>query len=88
MFAPPEAIKRGPMPSEQLAELLGGKITWAKANPMIRSWAAFYIHQAARQIIGMTTTEKRRIALDKLPGTIRPQVETEIKRLWPIRNRL
>lgn len=76
------------MPSAQIAELLSGKITWDDAPSSIRSWAAFYIHDAALQVMRLSSAEKRRTALDKLPDAIRPKVEQEIKRLWPIRHQL
>lgn len=74
--------KRGPWPSEQLAVYLGGK----DSNPSaaIRSWSAFFIHDAAVQVCRFDTIEKRRIALGKLPAAIRPLVETEIKRIWKL----
>jgi len=76
------------MPSAKLADLLNGKIAWLDAEPSIRSWAAFYILDAARTIIGMAGQDQRRKALGTLPATIRPVIETEIQRLWPIRNTL
>lgn len=84
LFAP----KRPIMPSQRLQELLTGRIAWDDEDASIRSWAAFYIHDAALQVIRLSSTEKRRTALDKLPDTIRPKVEQEIKRLWPIRSQL
>ena len=77
--------ENAPLPSVKLAALLSGKVTWADAEPSIRSWATFHIFDAARKIIRMDGPEKRRMALGKIPGTIRPFVETEIKRLWPMR---
>jgi len=68
-------------PSEQLAAYLKGESGGASA---IRSWAQFYIHDAAKQICGMATIEKRRTALEKIPVTIRLDVQDEIKRIWPL----
>jgi hypothetical protein len=86
LFAPKEE-PRGQWPSEQLNELLGGKIAWDRAPPAIRSWSAFFIYEAAQQLIKMPDKEKRRIALGKIPSTIRHVVEDEVKRLWPSRTR-
>lgn len=88
LFEAAQAMPRGKWPTEQLHELLSGHIAWDKAAPAIRSWAAFFIHDAARQLVKMPDKEKRRMALGKIPGTIRPHVELEVKRIWPIRDRL
>lgn len=82
LFAHAKTVAVGLWPSEQLAAYLGGKD--ASPSPAIRSWAQFYVHEAAKQICGMDTKEKRRIALGKIPDTIRPDVEAEIKRIWPL----
>ena len=88
LFEAAQAMPRGKWPTEQLHELLNGHIAWDKAAPAIRSWAAFFIFDAARQLVKMPDKEKRRIALGKIPGTIRPHVEKEVKRIWPIRDSL
>jgi hypothetical protein len=75
-------------PSKQLADLLSGKIDPKDANPNILPSAQFAIWQAATQICGMGTKEQRQKALTKIPETIRPFVEREIKRIWPNRNNL
>ena len=82
LFAPAKPVAVGLWPSEQLAAYLGGKDT--SPSPAIRSWAQFYVHEAAKQICGMDTKEKRRIVLGKIPDAIRPDVEAEIKRIWPL----
>lgn len=69
-------------PSEQLHALLTGAIEWNDAPEAIRSWARFYVYQAARQILDMPTKGERRNALVRIPARVRPHVETEIKRLW------
>lgn len=82
LFAPAKPIVAGMWPSDQLAAYLGGKDV--SPSPAIRSWAQFYVHKAAKQICGMGTVEKRRTALGKIPDAIRPDVEAEIKRIWPL----
>lgn len=81
LFAPAEPVRRGPWPSEQLAAYLNGE---SAGTPAIRSWAQFYIHDAAKQICGMASIEKRRTALGKIPVTIRLDVQQEIRRIWPL----
>jgi hypothetical protein len=68
--------------SKHLDDLLTGKVTPENADPRIMKWAEFAIWQAACEILTLTTVGDRRIALDKIPGTIRPYVEREIKRMW------
>lgn len=76
------------MPSVKLENLLMGRTAWDEADDSIRSWASFHIYEAARLIIGMPEIENRRTALGKIPAAIRPYVEAEIRRLWPIRDSL
>lgn len=82
LFAPAKLVVAGLWPSQQLAAYLGGEDS--DPSPAIRSWAQFYVHEAAKQICGMGTVEKRRTALGKIPDAIRPDVEAEIKRIWPL----
>lgn len=69
------------MPSFQLAELLTGKVNWDDAQPAIRSWARFHIHDAAKQLRAMRTVAQRKAGLNKLPPQIRVMVEAEMRRL-------
>lgn len=82
LFKAPEPTRRGLWPSEQLASYLSGESVGTDA---IRSWAAFEIWQAAQQICGMATLEKRRTALEKIPVTIRPIVKDDMRRIWASR---
>jgi len=56
-----------------------------EAPASIQSWAQFPIFQAANEIVQMADVDTRRQALDKIPARIRPLVEAEVKRLWPMR---
>lgn len=78
LFGPPKEV----LPSKQLALMLSGKQNWDDAPASIQSWGRYYIHEAAVQIMRLDTIEKRRTALGKLPDTIRPKVELEVRRLW------
>ena len=82
MFRAPEATKRGPWPSEQLATYLSGQ---GGANPAIKSWASLEIWKAAEQICAMPTLEKRRTALEKIPVVIRLDVKDQMRRIWAAR---
>ena len=83
LFAPaPRPVIRGKWPTEQLHDLLTGLIAWNDASPAIQSWAVFYIHEAAVEILALPDKEKRRAALNSLPAHIRPRVEMEARRLF------
>lgn len=68
-------------PSAKLDDLLMGRTAWEDADPAIRSWAAFFIFDAAKTIL-KAPKEKRRGMLGKIPALIRPRVEDEIRRLF------
>ena len=85
LFLAASGVAPGKWPSEQLNDLLTGKVKWDEAQPAIRSWASFYIYDAAKQLALMPDKEKRRMALGKIPSAIRPHVEKEVKRIWPMR---
>ena len=71
-----------PRPSEQLEDLLRGKIAWDDAPQSIRSWAQLQIYQAAKQIAAAPDKGTRRNMLGRVPAPIRPRVENEVKRQW------
>ena len=69
-------------PSVKLRDLLSGRATWDDADPAIRSMARLQIFGAATMICAAKTRPERVQMLAKIPQTIRPQVEAEVKRLW------
>lgn len=69
-------------PSAQLEDLMMGHVAWEEAQPGIRSWAGRFIYDAACQIIAAPDKATRRRMLGRIPATVRPQVEAEVKRLW------
>tara|TARA_R110000822_G_scaffold229393_1_gene361639 strand:+ start:865 stop:1116 length:252 start_codon:yes stop_codon:yes gene_type:complete len=75
-------IKR---PSEQLEDLLMGRVAWDDAPASIRSWARLPIFDAAQTILAAPDKGTRRNMLGKIPAPIRPRVEAEVKRLWGLR---
>lgn len=69
-------------PSLILRRVLMGELPMRDAPDSIQSWARFPIYQAAKQIIAVKELGNRRNMLGKIPATVRPYVEAEIKRLW------
>ena len=65
----------------RLANLLNGHTPWDEADASVQSWARFYVHQAA---VRVCSQEDRQAALASLPDFIRPRVETEARRIWPL----
>lgn len=80
-----DEIKR---PSQWLAQVLSGQIKMENAPASIQSWARFEIYQGAREVVRMGLVEDRRAAMAKIPPSIRPYVEAEVKRIWPQRHDL
>lgn len=78
----PKDVER---PSDQLAALLSGTVEWDDAPAAIRSWARFEIYKAAKQIVAAPDKGARRNMLGRIPKSVRPHVESEVKRLWVLR---
>ena len=74
-------------PSVKLAALLAGKVSWDDADDAIRSMARLPIHNAAVMIRDEPSRQRRATMLAKIPATIRPQVETRVKEIWPGRKK-
>ena len=79
----PKIIK---LPSQQLDDLLSGKVAFADAPPAIQSWARFSIYQGAVSLMRIKDKEKRNAALQKVPASLRDLVRAEVVRLWGIRD--
>jgi len=69
-------------PSEELADLMYGRLAWGDAPDAIRSWARKGIYDAAKQIIAAPDKGTRRNMLGRVPLHMRGMVEDEVKRLW------
>jgi hypothetical protein len=69
-------------PSEQLDDLMRGKVAWNDAPEAIRSWAQIVIHDAAKQIIAAPDKGTRRNMLGRVPAHFRNMVKAEVDRLW------
>lgn len=77
------------LPSQKLRDLLSGATEWEDADASIQSWARFYIYEAAFDIARLPKKEARKASLENLPGFVRPRVEAELLRIWPlVRHRL
>ena len=72
-------------PSEQLADLMMGRTSWADSPAAIRSWAKRFIYDAAKQILAAEKSQ-RKTMIGRVPPHMRGMVEAEIKRLWAIRS--
>lgn len=68
-------------PSKKLADLLNGVTPWDQADESIRSWAQYYIYDAAKQCMAGKNRDDRIKRFSKLPPHIRPRVSAEIRRL-------
>lgn len=75
-----------PRPSAQLRDLLTGKIAWDAAPMPIISMARFHIYQAAVTIVAAPDKGSRRNMIGKIPASVRPHVEAEVKRIWALRH--
>lgn len=73
-------------PSEQLFELLSGKVSWPDAPEAVRSWAQLFIYQGAVQVLAIEGKGNRRNALGRIPAAVRPFIEAEALRLWRARS--
>ncbi len=74
-------------PSEQLADLMMGRVTWNNAPEAIRSWAQFHIYGAAKQILAAPDIGTRRNMLGRVPAHMRAMVEAEVKRLFALQKK-
>ena len=68
-----------------LREVLAGRVDMSSAPLPVQSWARLPIFQGAREIVLMDTKEERAAELLKVPRRVRPYVEAEVRRLWPMR---
>ena len=75
-------------PSQWLHLILTGQIDMEDAPPSVQSWARLPIFQGACDIIKLDTPEQRKAELAKIPPRVRPWVESEILRIWPMRRTL
>lgn len=72
------------MPSQELAEIMEGRLSLDQASPAVQSWARFPIHTKAKWILAQPR-EDRRSHIDALPPSLIGPVETEMVRLHRMR---
>lgn len=69
-------------PSKKLNDFLSGKTSLEDVDKNILTWAEHQVYIAACEIIDLPSKEQRRLALQKIPDTIRPFVEREVIKRW------
>ena len=72
-------------PSVLIPMVLRGEMLMADAPDAIRSACRLPIYHAARMIVDAPDKGTRRSMLGKIPPSVRPFVEAEVKRLWAFR---
>jgi hypothetical protein len=78
-------IWRGKRPSDRIRAVLQGKVALEDEDQGIQSVCSKYIFDGAKAILGLSTKEARRAALDRAPELIRPHLEREVLRLHKAR---
>ena len=71
-----------PKPSDQLRDLMMGKLAWDDAPDAIRSVARKPIYDAAVTILAAPDKGTRKNMLGRIPAAMRPHVEAEVMRMW------
>jgi len=74
-------IWRGRRPSDRINAILRGEVELTSEDAGIQSACSKHIYDGAISILKLSTKEKRRRALDKVPALIRPHLEREVLRL-------
>lgn len=77
-----------PSPYQKMQAVLSGAASFDDADPAIQSLLQKPIYDAAVVIVKESDRDKRRKMLTEVPESYRLQTEMEVKRLWPIRNKL
>lgn len=72
-------------PSEELREALMGRVAWADVPDAIKSRASLEFYRAAVEILAEKDNATKRKKLNRVPASVRPHVEKEIKRLLALR---
>lgn len=74
-----------PKPSERMKAVLTGQVRFEDEDEAIQSICTFQFYKGAKSILALDTKEKRRAALSRIPESVRPYVEAEVRRLWALR---
>ena len=75
-------IWRGRRPSDRIKAVLMGKVALESEDQGIQSACSKHIYDGAVSILGLSSKEARRRALDRLPALIRPHIEREAWRIF------
>lgn len=75
-------------PSDIMLEVLEGKLNHDDAPPAVQSILRLEYFNAAVEVCLKKSKEDRKKYLSRVPETCRSEVEAEVKRLWPIRDRI
>lgn len=78
-------IWRGRRPSDRIKAVLMGKVALESEDQGIQSACSKHIYDGAVSVLGLSTKDARRRALDRLPDLIRPHVEREVLKLYKAR---
>ena len=68
-------------PTTKLNALLRGETSWEDADASIASWAQYFIHQAAEDVLSRPMPE-RKAMIEKMPEHVRHKVKSEVLRIW------
>lgn len=79
------SIWNGKRPSDRIRAVLMGKVALEDEDQGIRSACSKHIYDGAVSILGLSSKEARRRAVDRLPELIRPHIEVEVIRLHKAR---
>ena len=73
------------LPSEKIQAVLSGAASLDTLDPAERSNIRLAIYHKACEVLNAGNREQRRIALNKVPETIKEAVEAEAERIWKLR---
>ncbi len=68
-------------PSEQLEDVMMGRVPYEEAPKAIQSLAGMEFRRAAKEILSGETNAEKRARLDRVPDYAKTYVETEIKKI-------
>ena len=75
------SIWRGKRPSDRIKAVLSGKVALESEDAGIQSACSKKIYDGAVSVLGLSSKEARRAALDRVPDLIRPHLEREVLKL-------
>lgn len=77
-----------PSPYQKMQAVLSGAASFDDADPAIQSLLQKPIYDAAVVIVKESDRDKRRKMLTDTPESYRVKLEAEVRKIWPIRNKL